>query len=375
MKKAKILPILMLSTLCFSCSHTTSYSVRDYRTTMKFHDNFKIMQLTDLHLGIESDLVEQLTFISNSIDYADPDLIILTGDNFMYSTKGIVNQLLKTLNNKCKELSSKHKDRITKFAITYGNHDNQGDYHRYYINSQVKKYVTSDGDEVKDHKYAAFIDFQDDDLDGLTNYYIDLVDDQSKNEDTVDVKYRIHIIDSNTYHFIPSGLEYNYDVIYESQLEHVEKIYNEATKDKDYVGLSFFHIPFAQYEEAIEQYNSSSNPSLVGQGLINEPVADPYKDNNSFERLRKSNIVSYNVGHDHMNAFDIIYNYEDASIDNKAILSYGVKSTNQLYHDVGMIGYKIINLRDNMTIEKFLTIENINENFRYVLDRGEDYGQ
>ena len=76
------------------------------------------MQLTDLHLGIESDLVEQLTFISNSIDYADPDLIILTGDNFMYSTKGIVNQLLKTLNiykkvESChKYTEMTHKDKI-----------------------------------------------------------------------------------------------------------------------------------------------------------------------------------------------------------------------------------------------------------------------
>ena len=139
----------------------------------------------------------------------------------------------------------------------------------------------------------------------------------------------------------------------------------------------------AAFAGALLPYNIYINGEFVGtikNGKtlnVDVPEADIYylEDNNSFERLRKSNIVSYNVGHDHMNAFDIIYNYEDASIDNKAILSYGVKSTNQLYHDVGMIGYKIINLRDNMTIEKFLTIENINENFRYVLDRGEDYGQ
>ena len=78
--------------------------------------------------------------------------------------------------------------------------------------------------EVEDNKYASFIDYEDDDLFGLTNYYIDLVDDISKSRETVDVKYRIHIIDSNTYHY--TGIKYGYDYIKEEQLEHVNNIYN-----------------------------------------------------------------------------------------------------------------------------------------------------
>ena len=109
---------------------------------MKFHDDFKIMQLTDLHLGIESDVIKQLNFVCDSINQVDPDLIILTGDNFMYGTKGIVDTLFETINNKCKQLSNNHVERITKFAVTYGNHDNQGDYYRYYINKSIQKYVT-----------------------------------------------------------------------------------------------------------------------------------------------------------------------------------------------------------------------------------------
>ena len=89
--------------------------------------------------------------------------------------------------------------------------------------------------------------------------------------------------------------------------------------------------------------------------------------------MREANIISYFVGHDHINYCDIIYNHEDASVDNKAIFSYGVKSTDQIYHDDDMLGYKLINLKDNMTVEKFLTIENINENFINVIDRGDYY--
>lgn len=48
--------ILLLLGLILSlgaCAETgdPSYVVGDYRTTMAFHENFRILQLTDLHLG------------------------------------------------------------------------------------------------------------------------------------------------------------------------------------------------------------------------------------------------------------------------------------------------------------------------------------
>lgn len=371
MKKSKILPLILLIGACISCSKGINYSVEEYRTTMKFHDNFKVMQLTDLHFGIESDLKLQLKFISNSIDHADPDLIILTGDNFMFGSKGIVENLMLTLNNKCKELTASHPERLTKFAITFGNHDNQGDYHRYFINETILKYVTKDGNETKDHKYAAFLDYENDNLFGFTNYFIDLVDDTDKNKEEVDVKYRLHIIDSNTYYYV--GPKYKYDVIHDDQLEHVNNIYQTATTDKDYIGLAFFHIPFYQFEEMKIQYKEAEDPSKIGQGEFLEGVADGYTDNGAFRKLRDANIISYFVGHDHINYCDVIYNADATDIMDKAIFSYGVKSTNQLYHEDSIIGYKLINLKDNLKIEDFINIQYINENFINVIDRGDLY--
>ena len=125
--------------------------------------------------------------------------------------------------------------------------------HRYYINDVIKQYATTDGKEVEDDKYAAFIDYEDDNLNGLANYYIDLVDSNNKE----DVKYRLHIIDSNSYHYV--GPKYKYEVILEDQLKHVRNIYNNATEDKDYIGLAFFHIPFYEFEEVKVQYNEEIN--------------------------------------------------------------------------------------------------------------------
>lgn len=346
------------------------YDVSEYRTTMQYHDNFKILQLTDLHLGIESDLKAQLGIIEKSIKESDPDLIILTGDNFMYATKSIVRQLISTLNELCGELTSNHPDRLTKFAITYGNHDNQGDYPRYYTNSVVKEFTCPDGKEVETGKYAAFVDYEDDNLFGLTNYYIDLVDDREKSLDTVDVKYRIHIIDSNTYYSL--GMKYGYDVIHTEQLLHAKSIYESATADKEYIGMAFLHIPFQEYDQVRIQYQQSEHPEKIGQGEFGENTFFPYENNGSFTLLREANIVSFFAGHDHVNYGDFIYNESSDKLEDKAILSYGVKATNQLYHEKDKIGYKEITLKDNLTTEEFISIENIKENFKNITT-GYDY--
>jgi hypothetical protein len=38
-----------------------------------------------------------------------------------------------------------------------------------------------------------------------------------------------------------------------------------------------------------------------------------------------------------------------------------------------MIGYKLINLKDGVTEEEFLSVDYINENFKNVLNRGHLY--
>ena len=369
MKKRSILTLFSLGLLLTSCSPSKTYNVNDYRTSMNFHDDFKILQLTDLHFGIETNIQKQLDFISSSIQKEDPDLIILTGDNFMYSSKKLVRTLISNLNENCKTLTQSHPDRITKFAITYGNHDNQGDYPRYYINDVVSKYSTNVNKEIEESKYAAFIDYEDDELNGLTNYFIDLVDDVNKDETTVDVKYRIHVIDSNTYHF--TGIKYGYDVIHEDQLEHAKNIYETSTKDKDYIGLGVFHIPLEEFQEGKNQYEDSSSNN--GQGIFLENVLYPYTNNDSYKKLKEANISAFIVGHNHKINSDVIYNESSDNIDDKAIFSFGVKSTDQLYHSQDLIGYKTIILKDNMTKEEFISIDYINENFTNVTNRYQDY--
>ena len=365
--KKRIIVLLALAALllplfgCAAAGEGKSYPVEEYRTTMQYYDDFKVMQLTDLHFGIETDVALQLRILTSEIREEQPDLIVLTGDNFMYASKGVVNSLVSALNEVCKEITAERKGRLTKFTMTFGNHDNQGDYPRYYINQVISSYATEDGREITDGKFAAFVDYEDDSLFGLTNFYIDLVDDRTKPRDTVDVKYRLHIIDSNTYHF--KGPGYGYDVIHGDQLDHAQKIYSEATADKSYVGMAFFHIPFYEYEDAGEEYKNAADPSAIGRGEYREGISYAYENNGSFEKLRRANIVAFFCGHDHVNCAEIIYRADDPAM--RSILSYGVKGTNQLYHDKDLMGYKVITLRD-ITAEEFVSMKNIEENIKNV---------
>ena len=339
-----------------------SYDVGEYRTTMQYYDDFKILQLADLHFGIETDVGTQLEIIKNNIRQEKPDLIILTGDNFMYASKGIVKTLVSALNEECR-LLTEERGRLTKFTLTFGNHDNQGDYPRYFINEVVSSYASNDGEEILTGKYAAFVDYEDDNIFGLTNFYIDLVDDRAKSREAVDVKYRIHIIDSNTYYF--SGPDYDYDIIHDDQLNHAINIKNNATTDKDYVGLAFFHIPLTEYQEAWEQFQNGGD----GQGECNEDALHGYKNNSAYDKLKEAGIVSFFCGHDHINYGDFIYTDKNGD---KAIFSYGVKANNQLYHDTEIIGYKTITLKD-LTSAEFVSQSNIENCFKNVTEGYANY--
>ncbi|MBR5818001.1 MAG: hypothetical protein IKY62_05090, partial [Clostridia bacterium] len=96
---AILLLVAVLSSLvgCVPKSENgNAYPVEDYRTTMQYYDDFKILQLADLHLGIETDVARQLEIVRGRIEAEKPDLIILTGDNFMYASREVVNALVST---------------------------------------------------------------------------------------------------------------------------------------------------------------------------------------------------------------------------------------------------------------------------------------
>ena len=115
---AVIISAMLISLASCSAPSGKEHSVDEYRTTMQYYEDFKVLQLADLHFGIQTDIASQLDIVKNTIRTEKPDLIILTGDNFMYASKSIVYHLFDNLNNVCAELTKAHPERLTKFAVT-----------------------------------------------------------------------------------------------------------------------------------------------------------------------------------------------------------------------------------------------------------------
>lgn len=303
--------LLLLSVLLLASCAKKSYPVSAYRREMKYHDDFTIMQFTDIHIGSESDIEDVLSLLNDEINYETtnyhkPDLIVMTGDNFTNASKAIINRAI-----------SYYDSWNIPFALTYGNHDFQGSYDRFYIADQLRK-----------TENAVFVDYDYDDIYGQANYYINL-------KSNIETEYRVYIIDSNSY--MQRGIKMNYDIIHEDQLQHIDDICKEEGKVP---GLAFYHIPVYEFKDA---YNLYLEGKIEGKGENHEGVSYGYKRNDAFKRMKDDGVIGMFVGHDHINDTSLLYQ--------DVLLSYGVKSTGEIYHE--KIGYTRIKLhgQDKLSLD------------------------
>ncbi len=274
---------------------------------MTYKEDFKIMQLTDLHFSVQSDFQINKNYLTKNIKKCRPDLIILTGDAFLDCSRSIVDKVLNFINS-----------FNIPFAFTYGNHDLQGDYNYRYIN-----------DSLLNLKNSVLKDPTNDDVFGNANYFIDLTDSGA-------TKYRLYIIDSNNYHF--TGIKYGYDVIHDDQLNHIDKIVQEYGKVPSF---AFYHIPLYEARDAYEAIKSGEK--LAYKGVNNEKCSVGYKRTDAFERLKNDGVIGHFYGHDHINYTDIMYE--------GVTLSYGLKSTHEIYNNEDLLGYKTITLKSDMSYD------------------------
>lgn len=307
--KQKGLMLSLTALLLLSGCGKKSYKTSDYRKTMNYGSDFLIRQLSDIHVGTESDLQDVITLLDREIRetssayHKKPDLIVITGDSFSCATKTLVNETIAAIDS-CN----------IPFAYTYGNHDTQGSYDKYYINSVLRK-----------SKNSVFVDYDDDDIYGLTNYFIDLVKDET-------TKYRLYIVDSNSYYQM--GLTMKYDIIHQDQLDHMKRAADEFGKIP---ALAFYHIPVYEFLDAYELYEKGE---IEGTGENREGVSYGYKRTDAFDQMKDCGVMSMFVGHDHVNDTSLIYQ--------NVLLSFGMKATKEIYHDY--IGYTDIYLHGQETL-------------------------
>lgn len=314
MKKNKIFACILpfLSVCLASCSGSgVHHDAKEYFVDVDYKTDFKILQLTDLHLTMEDDLNYHLKFVDLTIKDANPDFIICTGDIFTFATTHVMDTLFNFFES--------HK---IPWGVTFGNHDEQ----TYF---SIK---TLTGNLNSKYEYCKFIDIQDDDVYGNANYIVNINKDGK-------AKYQLVVLDSNRYEYTNG---YGYDNFHQDQVDWYERVVKYSTEKNGYVvpSLAFFHIPFEEYEIAYNLYKQGSSLVTHHYGENREGIACSRKESQMFEKMVElGSTKACFVGHDHINNSDITYQGIE--------LVFGIKATDRVYADKDMMGGLTITIHDD----------------------------
>ncbi len=320
--------------------------------------DFKVVQLTDVHIGGGAFSVSKdkkaMNAVAAMLTAEKPDLVVITGD-MAYPVPfqaGTFNNSLST-----QMLIDLLEQLGVYYAVVFGNHDSEF-------------YGTHDREAVadlwgaEDLKYSLFKKGPAD-IDGFGNYIIKV-----KGTDGI-VKNAFFLIDSHDYtDGDVLGIQWKYDNIHENQIEwYKENVLAIDAANKAinpdaamFESLAFFHIPLEEYgiawnEYAAAGYKDTENVKYKG-GYFNEDGEKSYcgiYPEQMFETmLALGSTKGVFCGHDHIN---------NAILEYKGInLVYGMSIDYLAYTELNSQGSQrgctVIKLGadgklDNITLENY----------------------
>lgn len=270
-------------------------------TVTKAAGDFKILQLTDIHLGgsvlsYDKDL-KALKACFALLNEAKPDLVVVTGDlcfpmgfaSFSFNNTATVQQFAAFMRN-----------TGVPWAFTYGNHDtetmaatSQHDLNTLYMSLSYKT------------SRNLLYPYVQPDIWGRNNQLIKV-----RNADG-SLFEGLFLIDSNAY--TGEGLN-KYDYIHDDQVawyrEQVLRMNEEAGHTVK--SLMFFHIPLQQYRTAYELYEQGSDEVTWYFGSNDEKMIDKVccseYPSAIFDTARElGSTTGFFCGHDHYNNMSLEY--------------------------------------------------------------------
>ena len=315
--KKKLFPLVVTSLLSLTACGSKQYQPSDYKVkSLKYHDGFKILQLTDIHLSDKDDAQRHFDFMNLTVNdekAKDADLIVVTGDLFTFASRTTAKRLFNYL------------DGIGKpWTVVFGNHDEQC----YFPVTWMTDYLNNFGSNCR------FLDLQDDNVFGNCNFTMDLVDDSNN------TKFQLIFMDSNRYDFSSS---FGYDHIKKDQVEWYEEVVKANGGVKSFM---FSHIPLPEINPAWENCADKETPDKVVNGSVvgekREKTCPPDTDpavEDLFEKIVElGSTKGMFFGHDHVNTFNVTYQ--------GVLFSYGIKSTDRIYFDEDLLGGQVITIDD-----------------------------
>ena len=327
--KKKILPLFFIAAVSLTaCGNKVHYKdhLDKYVMNIDFGErtNFKILQLTDFHFSDKDDQDELYRYVDTLVEDAKKtygvDLIVVTGDLFTFASKWTAKKLFNHM-----------EGYGVPWTVVFGNHDEQ----TYFSVDWMTDYLNGLG------KNCYFKDVKNDDVEGNCNFVIHL-------NKGGKVKEQLIFMDSNRYHF---GTDYNgYDYFKNPQIGWYKEMVNysatlngEANPAKS---LMFYHIPLPEINEITnkEKMKIGDEGCTFLYGEKREKTCPPDEDLGFFKVIDELNATTgMFFGHDHVNDYEAIYN--------DVYFCYGLKSTDRIYYDEDMLGYKLIDLKEDSTFE------------------------
>ena len=326
--KHRIVPLVFTTALLLTACGGEKHSPKDYIAgDLNYRSGFKILQLTDIHMGDKDDQDLHYDFLNLLIkdankDASDPvDFMVVTGDLFTFASKSTAQRLFKFLDS--------YK---IPWTVVFGNHDEQ----TYFSVDWMASYLNKLSDKSN---YCMFKDVQNDDVQGNCNFAINL-----KNADG-SLHNQLIFMDSNRYYF---GSYFGYDYFKEDQIKWYEDLVDYTTKDLNnntvVNSLMFYHIPLFEINDAYDKGTRVyDGPKGNGDGK-REDTCPPDYNSGFFDKIKaKGSTKAMFFGHDHINTFEA--DYEGVKF------CYGIKSTDRIYFDEDLLGYQTVSIKDDNTLE------------------------
>ena len=269
--------------------------------------DFKVLQLTDVHIGSGFMSVKKdqnaINAVAAMIAEEKPDLVIVTGD-VAYP----VPFQSGTFNNKPGAITfaSLMEKLGVYWCMCYGNHDTEA--YSFYDREDISKKVYTD---KKTYPHCLF-QIGDDKADGYGNYVVKLKNSKGA------VTQCFYMIDSHAYtdgdYF---GIMWKYDAIHKNQVEWYERSVEEITKENGGVqpkSLAFFHIPPIEMNDAYQEFKKAGNKDTENvkykYGKIaeaDEVICASKYNNGMFDAFAKYGTQGVFFGHDHLNTLSVNY--------------------------------------------------------------------
>ena len=313
--KSTLLFLPVLSVTMTGCGQILDYkeNLSKYVFTMDYHDDFNILQLTDIHWDINSSSYDSKVYMDKVLAESDRyikekqgnaakiDLVELTGDMFMLANTFHVDSFLRYFEKKSDQYGFQ-------YAVIWGNHDRHGLYSPTWIANRFAK--------AKNCIYYE----PNDNLNGRSNFMINLVEGNA-------VRWQIANLDSGASFSESSFSPFkDYDYIRKDQTEWWLLEHNDVGDNVP--AIAYYHIPQDENQKMFDERATHKNKFFKLEVFAdngNEEYASDFID-----VAIKHNLKGAFMGHAHN--VDWTVEMEDPDTHNKLVLGLGVKTGPELYY-------------------------------------------